>query len=283
MASIIFQNFIEELYRSSKNTNNEIEKNKFYGVDFFETLQRIPSDNLIIYIGVIFLIFNFVNRFNVGLNQIFAFLISIIVLYFLVRIDYSDFTTYTKEKHSQLKFLHKLMFENKEAYIWASPNNLLSPPMHPYEKSYLFLDPLIVELFFRVRDISSYNINAYVNSLYCCNNILGIEYEIKLGLNREYLNYSSALFEKEQAMNALNSCIYDVPAGYTPKAMKAISILQSLLDSHLRNIGKYCKNENVVNEFTIASKPDDFYDINFVISPDDTKTRDYNSTYNMYT
>lgn len=283
MASIIFKNFFDEVYNSSKKLNNKLEENRLYGTDFFGILERIPKDNVIIYIIIIFLIFNFTNRFNIKLNEIFAFLVSIFLLYFLIRVDYSGFIGYTKEKQLQIDLMHKLMYEKKDSYITGSPDNIFIIPIHPYEKSYLFLDPLIVQLFYDIKDISSYNINSYVDSLFHCNNILGIEFESQYGLNREYLNYSTAITEKAKAMNALNSCMYEIPAGGVAKTMKSIKLLQSLLNAHLRNIGEVFKNSNVVNDFTIFSKPDDFYDINFIISPDDTKTRDYNSTYNMYT
>jgi hypothetical protein len=283
MTSIIFQNFFNELYKSSKDLNSEYEEKKFYGIDFFGILERIPKDNIIIYIIIVFFVFSFINRFNIKLNEIFSFLICILLIYFLIRVDYSNFVGYTKEKQTQLNFLHKLMYENKKDYISASPDNVFIMPFHPYEKSYLFLDPLIVQLFMDIKPVSSFNIDSYVNSLFHCNNILGIEYESQFGLNREYLNYSTALSEKAKAMNALNSCMYEAPAGTVLKIMKSIKILQSLLNAHLRNIGDFYKNSNVVNDFTIFSKPDDFYDIDFVISPDDTKTRDYISTYNMYT
>jgi hypothetical protein len=98
MASIIFKNFFDEVYNSSKKLNNKLEENRLYGTDFFGILERIPKDNVIIYIIIIFLIFNFINRFNIKLNEIFAFLVSILLIYFLIRINYSEFTSYTKQK-----------------------------------------------------------------------------------------------------------------------------------------------------------------------------------------
>jgi hypothetical protein len=134
-----------------------------------------------------------------------------------------------------------------------------------------------------MKGISSYNISSYVESLYHCNNLIGIEYESKIGLNRDYLNYNSAILEKSKALNALNSSIYNIPEAYVQKYMKSMKILQSLLNQHLYTIGNYFKNNNKLNPITINKVPDDFYDINFIINPDDTKTSDYMSVYNMYT
>ena len=42
------------------------------------------------------------------------------------------------------------------------------------------------------------------------------------------------------------------------------------------------KEKNRTEELNISKRPDNFYDMNFFISPNNTKTRDYNSVYDMY-
>jgi len=283
MTSIIFQNLFDKIYESSKNINSYFNNKPLNEDDIFLILKSIPKDKIVIYIIIIFLVFNFISRYEIKLSQIFSLIISIILLYFLIRSQYSDFTSYTKNKSNQIRFLHKLMYNNKNEYITASSDNIFIYPMHSPEKSYLYLDPILVQLFYDVKPISSFNISSYVDSLFHCNNILGIEYESKLGVNRNYLNYNTAVLEKSKAMNSLNSAIYNMPEGTMIKYMKTLKLLQSVLNGHLKTIGQYFKNQNKLNDITINSVPDDFYDINFFISPDDTKTEDYFSVYNMYT
>lgn len=283
MTSVIFQNLFDTIYESSKNINSYFTNKPLNEDDIYLILTSIPKDRIIIYIFITFLIFNFISRYEIKLSGIFSLMITLIVLYFLIRSQYSDFTKYTKNKLNQLKFLHKLMYDNKESYITASTDNIFILPMHSSEKSYLYLDPIIVQLFYDIKNISSFNISSYVDALFHCNNILGIEYESKLGVNRNYLNYNTAILEKSKAMNSLNSAIYNLSEGYMIKYMKTLKLLQSILNGHLKTIGQYFKNENKTTEITINSVPDDFYDINFFISPDDTKTDDYLSVYNMYT
>lgn len=282
MTSIIFQNLLDSFYESSNKINLFFDNKKFFENDLFIILLDIPKHKYIIYIIITFIIFNFISRLNIKLNELFSFLISCIVIYFLIRIDYTDFSKYTKNKTEEIRFLHKLMYDNKNEYVTANPDNFFIMPIHPYEKSYLYLDPILVQLFIEVRPISSYNISAYVNSLFHCNNIIGIEYESKIGLNREYLNYNTAILEKSKALNAFNSAIYNQPEATILKYMESLKILQSILNNHLKVIGEYFKNNNILNDITINSVPNDFYDINFFISPDDTKTKDYISVYNMY-
>ena len=42
------------------------------------------------------------------------------------------------------------------------------------------------------------------------------------------------------------------------------------------------KNKNKITDITIDTMPDNFYDNEHNIKPNDMKTRDYNSVYNMY-
>jgi hypothetical protein len=283
MTSIIFQNLFDTIYESSKNVNSYFTNKPLNENDIYLILTSIPKDRIILYIFITFLVFNFISRYEIKLSGIFSLIISLIILYFLIRSQYSDFTKYTKNKLNQIRFLHKLMYDNKESYITASTDNIFILPMHSSEKSYLYLDPIIVQLFYDVKPISSFNISSYVDAVFHCNNILGIEYESKLGVNRNYLNYNTAILEKSKAMNSLNSAIYNMPEGTMIKYMKTLKLLQSVLNGHLKTIGQYFKNENKTSDLTINSVPDDFYDINFFISPDDTKTYDYFSVYNMYT
>jgi hypothetical protein len=215
------------------------------------------------------------------LNEVFALLISIIVIYYLMEKDYTSFILFTNEKKKQLKFLHTLMFDN-ENWIIMTNNYFISKPFNSPEKSYLYLNPLIVQLFYNIKNYSSFNISSYVNSLFHCNNILGIEYEISIGLNRDYLNYNTAVCEKDNALNELSSVIYNIPHAEMGKYRSSIKILHSLLVTHLYNISQLLKNKNELTNISVDSMPNDFYEVNFIIKNDDTHTPQYMSAFNLY-
>ena len=50
-------------------------------------------------------------------------------------------------KNLQLKFIHNLVFNNKD-WSYVNYNNLFIRPFQSVEKSYLYLDPNIIEIFF---------------------------------------------------------------------------------------------------------------------------------------
>jgi phage gp36-like protein len=282
MTSIIFQNVIDNIFDSTNNINSFFENYDKYNTNIYNLLYKLPKEYLVIYIFFMFLIYNFIARFNINNTHIFVLLICSIFIYFIANNNYSNFISYTEKKKKDLKFLHKLMYDNKDKFISANSNNFFITPIKPYEVSYLYLNPALIEVFINIKNISSFNISAYVDSLIHCNNIIGIEFEAKIGLDRNYLNYNSAVLEKNRALNALNSAIYNIPESLVQKYMKAIEILHKLLYQHLKNIGNYFKNDNKLKGIRVDRVPDDLYDIESLISPNDTQTKDYISTYNMY-
>ena len=282
MTSIIFQNVIDNIFDSTNNINDYFNNYDKYDTNIYNLLNKLPKEYLIIYIFFIFLIYNFISRFNINNTHIYCLLISIIFIYFVANNNYFNFIKYTEEKKKELKFLHKLMYENRDRYITASTSNYFLVPFKSFQVSYLYLNPAIVDFFFSMKNVSSFSITSYVDALIHSNNIIGIEFEAKEGLDRNYLNYNSAVLEKNKALNAFNSAIYNINEAYVQKYMRAMEILHRLLNRHLKNIGNYFKNINKLKGMQVDRVPDDFYDIDFLISPDDTKTSDYISTYNMY-
>lgn len=281
MTSIIFQNIYDKINDATENINYIFNNKDLYNKNIFILFEKLPKYNVLIYILIIFIIFNFISRFNIRLNEIFALLISLIVIYYLIEKDYTTFILFTNTKKKQLQFLHKLMFDN-DNWVTITNNYFISKPFNVPEKSYLYLNPLIIQLFYNIKNYSSFNISSYVNSLLHCNNILGIEYEILIGLNNHYLNYETAIYEKDNALNELSSVIYCIPHVEIGKYKDSVKILQSLLLTHIYNISQILKNKNKLTSFTVDKMPDDLYDINSIIKSDDTHTPGYMSVFNLY-
>jgi hypothetical protein len=282
MDSIIFKNIYDKISTSASNINGYFDNIDYYNNNIYDILYKIPKYNIIIYIFLIAIIYNFINRLKIRLNEIFTFLFCILVIYLLIKKDYTEFIKYTQYKKSQLNFLHKLIFNNKE-WDYAKYNSVFIKPTGN-EKSYLYLNPVIVELFYNIREYSQYNISSYINSIIHCNNVIAIEYQSKIGLNRTYLNYEMAIEEKKKALNEINSIIYNLPLikiSYN-KLKDTIKTLHGLLNKHIQTLGEIFKNDNKVNEINMFSMPDNFYDDHYLISSNDTGLSDYNSTYNMY-
>ena len=113
MSSIIFQNIIDKINTSSNNINSYFNNIDYYNTNIYDIYTKIPKSNIIIYIFIVFIVFNFISRLEIRLNEIMTFLVSIVLIYILFKKDYSEFIKYTNVKKSQLDFLHKLIFNRR--------------------------------------------------------------------------------------------------------------------------------------------------------------------------
>lgn len=280
--NIIFENVIDKINLTSTNINSYFNKIDFYNVNIYDIVSKIPKYNLVIYIFIIFLIYNFITRLTIRLNDILFFLISTLLIYFLIKKDYTTFINYVDDKKIQLDFLHKLIF-NKE-FKYSSSLNTIITPIDLINISYLYLNPLIIDFYYNMRNAIIYNISAYIESVIHANNVIGLEYQFTIGINNTYLNYQVAIEEVKESLNNFNSMIYMMPSTIVNynKFKDSIKILHKLLNQHIQKIGDILKSENKLKEINLFKMPDDFYDQYNIISPDNTKTKDYISIYDMY-
>lgn len=279
MGDIIFKNIYDKINQSTKNINTYFDNIDYYNTNIYDILYKIPKYNIIIYILLIFIIYSIINKLNIRLNEIFTFLLCIILIYLLIKKDYTQFIQYTQIKKNQLNFLHKLIY-NKD-WEYANQNNILKPNNN---KSYLYLNPVIVDFYYNIREYSQYNISSYVNSIIHSNNVIGYEYQTKIGIDKEYLNYSMAIEEVKKALNELNSIIYNLPFTQITyvKFNNSIKILHKLLNRHISDMSILIKNKNKLTDMNISKMPNNFYDEYFTINSNDTKSDNYMSIYNMY-
>lgn len=283
MSNIIFQNVIDTFVSSSHNINDYLENFDSYNTDFYKIAVKIPQYNFIIYILIILIVFHFITKFEIKLSQLFALFISMILIFFLIRNNYDQFIKYTTDKKIQLDFLHKLMFDSKNVE-YARTQDIFIKPVGQNEKSYLYMNGALVQFFFNNRQYSQYNIIAYTNSLVHCNNVIALDYQSKIGLNRSYLNYELAVEESKKALNEFNSIVYALPHTFTGFDIfdKGVKILNGLLNKHLEDMELIFKNENKLHDLTINSKPDNFFDNYHNVSSNDINTKNYISIFNQY-
>lgn len=283
MSSIIFQNIIDKVNTSSNNINSYFENSDYYNTNIYDIYTKIPKSNIIVYIFIVFIVFNFISRLEIRLNEIMTFLVSVILIYILLKKDYSEFIKYTNVKKSQLDFLHKLIFNDTDV-DYAKLSDLFFKPDDHNQKSFLYLNPLIVQFFYNLRNYSQVNISAYVNSIIHSNNVIGLYYQSTIGIDRNYLNYELAIEETKKALNDFNSFIYNIASAKKAynRLEESIKILHSLLNKHISDMAVIFKNDSKMGEMSIYKKPDSFYDMYFKIGDDDTKTEDYMSVYNLY-
>ena len=286
--NIIFENIFDKINMSADNINSYFSNLDYYNTNTYDIFSKLPKYNIIIYIFIVFLIFNFIGRLNIRLNEILIFFVSVLVIYLLMNKDYSQFIQYTDKKKLQLEYLNKLIFNGKD-WIYGYKTSYQSETRYFDNVSFLYLDPVIVEFFYNMRDFSHYNISSYVNAVKHANNVIGMDFKSSFGEDRKYLNYQDLILEVKKCLNEFNSVIYNLPSAILTYEQfnKSMKVLHQLLNQHVTNMGARIKNDNTLKEnnkdITVDGyMPNDFYDDYFIIHADDTKTRDYISTYNMY-
>ncbi len=285
MNDIIFSRVYQNLNDKSKSIDKNI-KQISDTKTIYDVLANSPKENLIIYFFIIMLVWRFIYYLPIRINDIITFLILGVIMYYLVLNDYSSFNAFKSQKQKELDFVQKMMFESD---MWKSedPSYLLGiKPENLVKKSYLYLDPFIVQLFYNIREFSQYDISAYAGALIHTNHVIGLAYETKLGFNKTamYENYTVAVEESKKALNQLKNVIFQLPTAFITynKFKESLKILHQLLNVHLENMAVVFKNQNVKTDLHIYAKPDDFYDIDFFISPNDTEERGYMAGYNLY-
>jgi len=286
--NIIFENLFDNINRSADNINSYFSNLDYYNTNTYDIFSKLPKYNIIIYIFIVFLIFNFIGRLNIRLNEILIFFVCVLVIYLLMNKDYSQFIQYTDKKKLQLDYLNKLIFNGKK-WSYGYKTSYQKETRYFDNISFLYLDPLIVDFFYNMREFSHYNISSYINAVKHANNVIGMDFKSSLGEDRKYLNYQDLILEIKKCLNEFNSVIYNLPSAILTydQFNKSMTVLHQLLNQHALNMGTRIKNDNTLKrnnkDITVDGyMPDDFYDDYFIIHADDTKTQDYISTYNMY-
>ena len=85
MENIIFKNIYDNINTSTYNINNYFDNIDSYNNNMIDILFKLPKYNLIIYIFIVAIIYNFINRLNIRLNEILTFLFCLLVIYLLIK------------------------------------------------------------------------------------------------------------------------------------------------------------------------------------------------------
>ena len=282
MSDFIFSRYMDDTSKASKNINNYFEKFEIYNSNIYQILNQIPKSNLVYYIYIAAFFFFVFSFYEIKLNHILSFFIVLLIVGYLIQKDFGDFNQYTSTKKNQLKFLNKLCFDGQNFRNFG-PNNDMNI-MPNIEQSYLYLNPLIVEFFYDIREFSQYNISAYVNSILHTNNVMKLHQDITQGLQNPYANLDLAKEEVSKSLNSLESIIYKLPITdvTNTKYKKSVDTLQSILTKYIIEIEQICQRQNKKNGYNVLTKPDDQLNSSFDVSSNDISTRDYNPSYNLY-
>jgi hypothetical protein len=282
MSDFVFARYMDDTFKASKNINNYFDKFDIYNSNVYQILNQIPQHNLVTYIFIASVVFFILQFYQIELKHLLSFFLVILILGYLIQKDFGDFNQYVSVKKNQLKFLNKLCFDGK---LWRNfgPNNDMNI-MPKVQESYLYRNPLIVEFFYNIREYSQYNLSAYVDSILHVNNIIYLHQQIIQGLQDPFSNLDVAKEEMSKSLNHLQSMIYKIPDSNVTnqKYKKSLDILQSILTRYIIEIEIQCERKNKKVGYHVLSKPDDQLNSSFDVPANDTNTRDYNPSFNLY-
>jgi hypothetical protein len=285
MSSLIFNNYLENSNDTSKKISEFLDKKDLYIPNIFNVINTIPRYKIIYYIFIVLLIYAFFRDRTIRLNEIFIFLVSVILIYFLIQKDYINFIQFTDNKKIQMKFLEKMMFStnNYEKEIIGGESLTLND--YTTGKSYLYYDSIIVEFYYNIRDFINYDISSYINSLKSTNNLLKISFQSKNLKQRLKENYEEAIIEKNKALNYLSYSTFTIPIhdNSYKKYKESINILHQRLNAHIDNMSILFKDITVErNKNDLYYLPKDVFEKDNDVQPNNLVLNNSSLVSNLY-
>ena len=161
MSELIIRKIIGDIGKSSQVIIDNFDKLIKSNGNIYTTVENIPNYTklyyVFIFIGILFL----TTRYEIKLNFILGILLSVILIHYLISRDNVMQDNFIEDKDLQLKFLNNLLFDNNDKYVTSVINdNFNIQP--PFEQSYLYLNPLIIQFFYNTRENSQYNLTNYI-------------------------------------------------------------------------------------------------------------------------
>lgn len=281
MSELIIRKIIGDIGKSSQVIIDNFDKLIKSNGNLYTTIDNIPNYNklyyVFIFIGILFL----TTRYEIKLNFLLGILLSVILIHYLISRDNVLQNNFIEDKDLQLKFLNNLLFDNNDKYVTSVINdNFNIQP--PFEQSYLYLNPLIIQFFYNTRENSQYNLTNYISSLRKINDILALSFQMNIGVENPYQNYKTIKKLYNDALNSYHSIIYSLPSDKIvyKKFNSSLKILQSLLIKHLDDAAVICKLKTNKEDININTLPNSILDSD--IGEDDTKTEGFSYNYSFF-
>lgn len=281
MSELIIRKIIGDIGKSSQVIIDNFDKLIRSNGNIYTTIDNIPNYNKLYYVFIFIGILYLTTRYDIKLNFILGLLLSVILIHYLISRDNVLQDNFIDDKDLQLKFLNNLLFDNNDKYVTSVINdNFNIQP--PFDQSYLYLNPLIIQFFYNTRENSQYNLSNYISSLSKINDILALSFQMNIGVENPYQNYKTIKKLYNDALNSYHSIIYSLPSDKIvyKKFNSSLKILQSLLIKHLDDAAVICKLKNNKEDINIDTLPNSILDSD--ISEDDTKTEGFSYNYSFF-
>ena len=281
MSELIIRKIIHDVGKSSQLIINNFEKLIQSNENIYSIIETIPNEKIFTYSFIVVIVVYIITKIDIKLNLLFALFISTIIIHYMISKDNVLQKEFIDSKDTQLKFLNELLFYEKDKYVTSviNDNFNINPP---FEQSYLYLNPLIIEFFYNTKENSQYNLSNYISSLRAINSLLEINYQMSIHLENPFQNYKTMQKLYHDALNNYHSIIYSLPSNKVvyKKFNNSMKILQSLLLKHMNDAKIICKIKNNREDNNIYTLPDSILDEN--VSANDMKTKGFSENYSFF-
>jgi hypothetical protein len=216
-------NFNTKNYSDLSNDDDKLINDSLY-VKF----RDIPPRNLFIYVAGVLVTLLFAKHLGLNIYLSLILVIGIIFIYI--------------SKYSVIKTVHKNNVLDKLDSIYPHPL---------YFNKY----PDLIELFFGLKRIAELNTDAYSRAIYNTDGVIEIYNNILNGASECKGLYDIALDRKKDALNALESFIFEIENDdrIKKKLYDGILTLNVILNSFTRKIKEICNERNRTNDLNIHS------------------------------
>ena len=285
MADIVLDRFIFNTDKTNNNISNFIENKDEYFANIYKVLSTIPDNYILQYFFIIMIIYAFFKNRDIRLNEIFVFLICLVIIYILAQRNYNDFFKFTKIKHNEIKFLNNIMFDGIKT-MKGEFSEFSDIDTSNLKKSYLYYDPLIISLMYNLKSYIQFNIQSYSSCLFHINDFLKLCYQANDLTNNLVENYESLIILKNKSLNELSTLIYSIPTSTMTynKLQSSVNLLHELLNRHIDVVSKLFQDKVSYDINSDAYIPLDIFEKHkeTYIAPNDMKLNNYQPSYNLY-
>tara|TARA_B110000967_G_C18755282_1_gene494992 strand:- start:171 stop:1010 length:840 start_codon:yes stop_codon:yes gene_type:complete len=276
---VIIERLLYNLSLASQYIIDKFKNKKMYN-NTYGVIIDLPNIKKLEYLFIIAFIIFLMYNVNINLNHIFGLFVIIIIISLLIQKDDYEFNNYLNDKDIELKFLNTILFENRKDYTIGIKNTDFY--LFDTNISYLYTNPLLVTLLYKLRTYIQYNNINYKDVLFHVNNLLKVKSNIYQNSKNKLQLFEIAFTEYTKTLNAFQSMIYSLPSTKaTNKEFKnAMDILDKILLHDIYDIKNKIMNFNN-GDTTIDTIPENFFE-NFIIKPEPNIKSFANKIYNFY-
>jgi len=281
--NIILKNLVrKQLLNNNTDLLKKDIENLFDNVSNF-TLFNIIGKNDLYKVGIIlFFIFGWFIRQDLKSGTLVGVIVLSIAFYIYYTYKYDDIKSYSIDKQQKTRFLDILLSNTNyypvEGNVFYDDNYLNFRDFK--QKSFLYLNPAMVDFFYNNRELITYSYLNYVKTLQTVNAIIILNQELLAGVNNRGNQYENFLGLRDMALNYFQAIITTLPSAKATnrKYQDALNILQELLQKMVENIQKKIEIQNEQSGVNT-----EYYPIyRGGAKPNDTSSYGYNAHFNVF-